>query len=339
MNSFVKIAASAAIAIGLASNAMAEEIVLRYSEWLPSTYFMNERALRDYFKDIEKVTEGRVKVEISASPYGPPPRNYQMTVDGIADMTWGLHGYTPGSFLFSEMIELPGLSTNAVADSVAYWRVFKKFFLPTGVHPGVHTLTVHTHPPGQLFNSVRPIAAPADFNGLKIRSTNSGVAEALTLLGATPVGIPVTGMHDALSKGIVDGVTLTDEAIYNFNIASMIKYELVVPGGLYNASFFLVVNQAKWDQISEADQKAISDISGEVLARRIGTVWQEEQDQATDKAIADGIKILNADGEFLAFITERLSELEVNWLAKAKEAGFDGAAALAMYRAEQRSGN
>jgi len=339
MNLLAKFSLGAAVAFGLTTNAMAKDVVLRYSEWLPAAYFMNERVLRPYFKDIEKVTEGRVKVEISASPYGPPPRNFQMTVDGIADITWGLHGYTPGSFPMSELIELPGHSTNAAADSVAYWKVFNKTFEPAGMHPGVHTLTVHTQPPGQVFNSVRPIVAMKDFEGLKIRSTNSGVAESLSLLGASPVAIPVTGMHDALSKGIVDGVTLTDEAIYNFRISDLVKYETTVPGGLYNASMFLVVNQAKWDQISEADRSAISAISGEVLAKRFGGVWQAEQDQATAKAIADGIKIHAADGKFLASLTERLAGLEAKWLEKAKEAGIDGAAALAMYRAEQKTSN
>ncbi len=335
MNIFTKITIGIAIVLGFASSVSAQEVVLRYSEWLPAKYFMNERVLRPYFKDIERVTKGRVKVEISASPYGPPPRNYQMTVDGIADMTWGLHGYTPGTFPFSEMIELPGISTNAEADNTAYWRVFKKYFEPAGLHPGVHTLAVHSHPAGALFNSVRPVTSLEDFSGLKIRSANSSVVKIMNLLGATPIAIPVTGMHDALSKGVVDGVSLTDEAIYNFRISKMLKYETTVPGGLYNSSFFIVVNENKWNQISKADQKAIDAISGEVLVRKIGAVWQAEQDAGTVKALADGIKIHNSDGEFLATIMKRLSGLEGEWLDKAKKAGIDSAAALAMYRAEQ----
>ena len=201
------------------------------------------------------------------------------------------------------------------------------------MHPGVHTLTVHTQPAGQIFTSDRAIEAPADFEGLKIRSTNSGVAEALTLLGATPIGLPVTEMRDALAKGIVDGVSLTDEALYNFNISNLIKHGLEVPGGLYNASMFLVVNQDLWDKISPEDQAAITAISGEALARRIGRAWQDEQDSAVAQVAADGIVVEEAQGPLLDYVHEKLSGLDDAWLKKADALGIDGKAAMEDYRA------
>lgn len=314
------------------SQAFAEDVVLRYSNWLPPTFHINQSVLYPYFKEIEAVTEGRVKIELSAGPLGPPPRNYQLVADGVAGMVWGLHGYTPGTFPMSELVELPFYSTDAEENSAAYWKIFDEQFEPAGMHPGVHTLTVHTQPAGQIFNSVRAIENPKDLEGLKIRSTNSGVADVITQLGATPIGMPVTQMRDALAKGIVDGVSLTDEALYNFNIANLVKYELAVPGGFYNASMFLIVNQALWDKISADDQTAIMAISGEKLARRIGAAWQDEQDSALKKVIADGIKITTAEGDLLEFITEKLSGFDDKWKAKMADAGIDGEAVLKEYR-------
>ncbi|ALG91492.1 MULTISPECIES: TRAP transporter substrate-binding protein [Actibacterium] len=322
-----------ALAAMSAGASFAQEVTIRYSEWLPPTYFINERVLYPYFEEIEKVTEGRVVVEVSAGPLGPPPRNYQMAMDGIADMTWGVHGFTPGTFPLSEMVELPFHSTDAASNSVAYWRVFKDILEPANMHPGVHTLAVHTQPPGQMFNSVRPIKDPKDFVGLKIRSTNSSVASALENLGATPIGIPVTEMREALEKGIVDGVSLSNDAIYNFRVSEFVKYEMAIPGGLYNASMFLVMNLATWNKISPEDQAAISAISGEALARKMGEVWQAEHDASVPKSIADGIAISVPDGALLDFIHGALDPFEDAWLAKAKAAGIDGAQALEAYRA------
>jgi TRAP-type C4-dicarboxylate transport system substrate-binding protein len=311
---------------------LAQEVVLRYSAWLPPTYFMHERGLYPFFADIERVTEGRVRIEISSAPLGPAPRNYQLVMDGISDITWSLHGYTPGTFPLSELVELPFHSTDAISDSVAYWHVFKEFFEPAGMHPGMHTLTVHTHVPGQLFNNVRAIDTPEDIQGLRIRSTNSSVATSLQRLGAAPIGIPVPEMRQALERGIVDGVTLTDEALYNFQIASFIRHGLVTPGGLYNASFFAVVNEEKWNQISETDQAAIMEISGEVLARRMGEVWQAEQDGATERVLADGIVLSPAEGVLLEHMQAALAGLDDEWLERAQALGVDAAAALAAYR-------
>ena len=82
----------AALVAATTAPALAQEVVLRYSAWLPPTYFMHERGLYPYFEDIERLTEGRVRVEISAAPLGPAPRNYQLVMDGISDITWSLHG-------------------------------------------------------------------------------------------------------------------------------------------------------------------------------------------------------------------------------------------------------
>ncbi|WP_369856765.1 TRAP transporter substrate-binding protein [Candidatus Thalassolituus haligoni] len=327
-----------ALMLSFNSASYAETTILRYSAWLPATYFMHKNALYKYFEDIEQVTEGRVKVEISAAPLGPAPRNFQLALSGIADITWGLHGYTPGTFPLSEMVELPFNSTNAVENSAAYWKVFKKYFEPAGMHKGVHTLTVHTQPPGQIFSSKQAITEASNFEGLKIRSTNSGVAESIALLGAVPLGIPVTEMRDALHKGIVDGVSLTDEALYSFNIDRLIKHKLEVPGGMYNASMFLVVNQNKWDQISAADQQAITSISGEVLARRMGQVWQDELNHAAAQLAADGIEKNVASGPLFEFIQSRLSKQDANWVKKANALNVDGQAALEMYHAESSRG-
>lgn len=332
MKRIAVLAASVCFVAGGLSAASAEDVVLRYSNWLPPTFHIHKNVLYPYFDEIEEVTDGRVKVEISAGALGPPPRNYQLASDGIAGIVWGLHGYTPGTFPMSELVELPFHSTDAEETSAAYWQVYKDYFEPADMHPGVHTLTVHTQPAGQVFTSEQAIETPEDFEGLKIRSTNSGVAEALTLLGATPIGLPVTEMRDALAKGIVDGVSLTDEALYNFNIANLIEHGLEVPGGLYNASMFLVVNQDLWDQISPEDQEAIMAISGEKLARRIGRAWQDEQDQSVEKVAADGIEVDTAEGPLLDYVHEKLSGLDNAWLEKANAAGIDGQAAMDEYR-------
>ena len=315
-----------------AGAAWSQDVVIRYAQWLPPTYFLNERVWVPYFEEIERVTEGRVVVEQSAGPLGPPPRNYQMVLDGVADMSWAPHGFTPGAFPLSEIAELPFQSSDAVTTSLAYWRVFKETLEPAGMHPGVVTLAVHTHPPGQMFNNQREITSGDDFDGLKIRTTNSAVSEALTRLGATPVGMPVTEMRDALEKGIVDGVSLTDEAIYSFRVNEFLKYELAVPGGLYNTSFFIVMNPAKWAEISPEDQEAIMAISGEALITKMTTAWQEEQDASVQRVIDDGITITEAEGPLLAYIEDKLEGVDEAWVERANNEGIDGAAALAAFR-------
>ena len=313
--------------------AQSETVVLRYNNWVPPTYFMHAKGLFKYFDEIKKVTEGRVTVEPSANALGPVPRNFQLAVDGIADVGWGIHGYTPGAFPLSEMGELPFETKSAASNSVAYWRVYKKYFEPAQMHKGVHTLAVHVHPAGHIYTT-KPIEKMDDFKGLKLRSTSAAVGESFKRLGAAPLGAPVTETREMLSKGIIDGLGFTDEAIYNFKINNFIKNVLKVPGGLYATSFFLVVNQAKWNSISEKDREAIMAISGEKLARQLGQVWDDEDAGATDRVVKDGIKVTELKGDFLEQFKDRLKGFDQDWVEKANKAGVDGKAALEMFRKE-----
>lgn len=63
------------------------------------------------------------------------------------------------------------------------------------------------------------------------------------------------------------------ESIDSFNLTGVLDQGLLVPGGLYNVSMFLVVNVAKWDRLSRQDRDAILSVSGERLARAAGRTW------------------------------------------------------------------
>jgi len=107
-----------------------------------------------------------------------------------------------------------------------------------------------------------------------------------------------------------------------------------VPGGLYNVTFAMVMNEAKWKQISPADQAAINKLSGEALARRAGKAW-DAVDIRGDKALRDAnVPIVVASPQFVAEIKEKTAPLEKAWFEKAKAKGVDGPATLAALRAE-----
>ncbi len=312
----------------------AEAQTFRYSQWLPVGHFSQREVMHVYFKDIEKATQGRVKIQPTAKGLGAPPRQYQLAVDGIADVAWGPHGYTPGVHPLSEISELPFVTRNTEANSVAYWKVFKKHLQPGGMHKAVHTLMVHTHPAGHLYNNKREVKHLSDLQGLKLRIPNRMVSEALKIYGGVPVAGPVTQLRNGLAKGVFDGTGFTDEAVYNFKISKFIKFVTRIPGGMYNTSFFGVMNKNAWNKINKADQETVMKLSGAAYSARLGKVWDRYESEAPAKLKADGAKYHTISGQALADAKEKLAAFERNWLAKAKAKGVDGVAALKMFRAE-----
>ena len=278
-----------------------------------------------------------MKIIISAKALGPPPRQMQIAVDGISDLSWGVHGYQPGVYPLAEMVTLPFLTKNTEANSVAYWRVYKAMFEKAGMHPkGVQTIALHVHPPGHIYNNKRSVKATGDLKGLKLRATNATVFRAFKTFGAVPISPAggVTALHQGLSKGVMDGTSFTDEAIFNFRVTKFIKHATHIPGGLYNTSFYLVMNKKKWDRISKKDQAAIMKVGGEAFARQIGKLWDGQETTAAPKLKAAGVATVTADARMMADFKKVMDPVYKAWLGKAKKAGVDGEAALKMYRAE-----
>ena len=114
MKNIVKaLVATSAIAFSSVS-ALAADVTLTISSWAPPTHGVNAKLWPRLIKEIEEVTDGRVTAEVK---YGlaSPPAQMDLVMDGAADMTWIFHGYFPGRFVATKMIELPGYEGNAEA--------------------------------------------------------------------------------------------------------------------------------------------------------------------------------------------------------------------------------
>jgi len=123
------------------------------------------------------------------------------------------------------------------------------------------------------------------------RQTNKLLAR----LGATPVGMPVTGVADAISKGTIDGFALPWEVIPAFKLHEMVKFHTQTDPArpaLYSAGFVFAMNQARYDSLPADLKKVIDNNSGAVLSRQIGRIWDESQAAGRKAAEARGNTIL-----------------------------------------------
>lgn len=195
---------AAAVAMNSLPARAADTLVLNYNQWFPSGHWSQADGLYKWFDQIEEVTEGRVKVQASAKPLAPPNRNYQAVVDGVADIAWGPHGYTPGVFPLTEMVELPFITKDAGASSKAYWQLWKEYFEPTGMQSDVVTLAMHVTAGGNISMRKEPVTSMAGLKGKKMRVPTPVVGRVLQQQGAVPVSGSLTELREMLSRGILD---------------------------------------------------------------------------------------------------------------------------------------
>jgi TRAP-type transport system periplasmic protein len=318
---------------GLASSAMAD-VTLTVSSWVPPAHLLS-RAQADWCEAVTKATSSRVKCNILPKSVVPAPGTFDAVRDGLADLSYSVHGYTPGRYTLSKLAEFPFLGDSAIATSVAYQRVYQKHLAKLDEHRGMKVLTVFTHGPGNIFNNKRAIKSIADLDGIKFRVGGGVVNDVGKALGANMTLKPAPQSYELLSSGVVDGVWFPNESVESFKLEKLVKYRTSLPGGLYNTSFAFVMNPATWAKIPKADQAIIEKFSGEWAARHFGKYWDDADIKSKALQQTIGVEVTNADAKFVTEFKAKTAPIEAEWIKEAEAKGLKNAAAvLKEFRAE-----
>ncbi len=266
-----------AAAVSLPAEA-AEKLII--SSWAPPTHGVNAKLWPRLIEMVEKATNGRVTAEIKYK-LAPPPAQFDLIQDGAADLTWIFHGYNPGRFVATKLIELPGYEGSAEAASVAYWRAYEKFLKNANEHKGVMVVALHTHGPGQLHSATK-VTSLAQIRGMKLRLGGGVSGDVGTALGATGIRVPAPKVYETLASKAADGVMMPMEGKKGFKLTEVAPHTYQMPGGFYRGSFALIMNQDRFDSLPAQDREALMSIFGEPVSRMAGQVWDEIDAIGTD---------------------------------------------------------
>lgn len=318
---------------GMLRPVAAQTTELRFNWWIPPTHMQRTLIADPWAKAVEEATQGRVKISFTTTSLGPPPRQFDLVRDGIADVAVAAHGYNPDRFVLAPAVELPFVGNSAEALSVALWRAQEKFFAARNEFEGVKLLGVYTHGPGGVWTRDKIIKSMDDFKGLKVRSGGGAQDEAVKLLGAVAITSPAPTSYEILSKGVADATVFDYNGVPSFKLEKIVKNFLEFPGGLYVASFYYVINEAKFATLSKADQEAVVKVSGEALAKLGGRAWDKVDKDAAAQFPGWGITVTKAEGQLLADMKAALKPLEDKYIATVKEKrGLDGAEIMKFVR-------
>ncbi|MEZ5673744.1 MAG: TRAP transporter substrate-binding protein [Thalassovita sp.] len=325
--------AAAALALsGFA--AQAQEVTLKLHQFLPAQANVPKLVLDVWADKVEADSKGRIKIERYPSMQlgGKPPELIDQAIDGIADIVWSVNGFTPGRFPRTEVFELPFMVTDARAASYAYWKMYEKHMADTDFRY-VKVLGAFVHGPGML-HTKKPVETPADLNGMKIRGGSRMVNQLLELVGAVPVGMPVTMIPEALSTGVIDGATIPWEVTTALKVSEMVGNHTEFDGpAIYNLTFVLAMNRDKYDSLPD-DLKAVIDAnSGLDFSIFAGGTMAEADGPARQVAVDRGNNIVTVSAENAKIWEEMARPVYEKWIEDVKGKGIDGQAMIDEVRA------
>lgn len=318
-----------------ASGIASAEKVMRVGSWLPPKHTMNKDVLPTWGKWIEEATEGRVKLKIEY-PGGHPKALLDNVQDGVFDAGWTFHGYFPGRFKLTKIVELPNLDADAEAASVAHWRINEKYLKKAGEHRGIVLGALFTHGPGNI-HLREPISSLKEMNGKKIRIGGGVQTEIANLMGVKGVAAPGSKVYEILSQGVADGVFMPLGEKRTLRLKEVAPFTLKFPNGMYLGSFGVFINPDFMDSLGKKDRDAIMSVSGEKLSAMAGRFWGEDAKIGEADARKSGNVIMDATPEIISEFKNMTSNITENWLEDVKSRKVNAKEALWELRSIARS--
>ena len=314
-------------AVGVAGRAAAQQTVtLRLHQMLPPQATIPARAIVPWAQKVEAESGGRIKVQIFNAMQlgGAPPQLFDQARDGVVDLTWTVLGYTPGRFPKTEVFELPFMSGSAEQSSKAIQEYVEKF--AADEFKDVKLICVHTHGPG-LFHTKQPVTGLETLRGMKVRGGSRIINNMLTKLGATPVGMPVPAVTDALSKGTIEGTTIPWEVAPSLKVHELVRNHTTFAGkeGLYTQTFAFSMNKAAYDKLPADLKKVIDANSGQAAATLFGKAMDDGDKAGREIAVKAGNNIVALDIAETQRWRRTAGTVETDWVNEVKGKGIDGA--------------
>ena len=322
----VKTLIAASIAsVGIAVHA--QEVTLKVHHFLSATTFIQTAVFVPWCDKLAKESANRIKCQIYPAMQlgGTPPQLYDQARDGVADIVWTVAGYSANRFPMSEVFELPFMMTNAEATSLAAWD----FVQANSQHEfkDTHLLAVHVHGPGYLFTTKKQMNTLADFKGMKFRAPTRLTNKMLGMLGATPVGMPVPAVPEAMSKGVIDGAVIPYQVVPSIKVNELAKFAAETDpkyNALYTTVFIVAMNKAKYEALPGDLKKVLDANSGREFSASMGRLHEADDGPGRIKVKESGVAINVIGATELDKWKKATDALDGEWAANMTKLGHDG---------------
>ncbi len=321
------LAAAAVLALGAAGAAVAQTVTLKFHTFMApqSNVWLNMHVA--WMEKVEKESGGRIKFERFPAMQlgGNPGQLYDQVKDGVVDVVWTLPGNTPGRFPRVEVFELPFMMTNAEATSKAYWEYVNT--VAKDEFKDVHLLAVNVHGPGMFHSREKQIRSMSDLRGMKVRGPTRQTTKLLAALGASPVGMPLPQIPDALSKGVIDAAIIPWEVAPSIKVEELVKSHTefdAKDGSLYTTTFVMAMNQKKYDSLPPDLKKIIDNNTGLETSGFLGRVQQAGDIPGRKAAEARKNTILTFTSAEAANFRKASDQVDDDWVKEITAKGHNG---------------
>lgn len=260
----------------------AETVTLKFGFPAPVSSYVNTDGMTPWINDVEKASDGTLEIKLFAGPTLGTFRDiYDRTLANVAQISFGVFGAISSQFPRTQVSDLPFISDDTRASSVALWRLYAKGLL-NPEYDEVKVLALFTFP-GSILNSNKSIKTLDDVTGMKLAVSSRTLGDIAVAMGGSPVTLTPTEIYQGMSRGVVDGILIGWTAVKTFKLEEVTKQHLNLPLGA--APAFVFMNKSAYTALPAKAKEAIDKYAGEAFADRLGLV-NENANRAEAKYVA-----------------------------------------------------
>ena len=286
-------ALAAVLAAGLSWNSSASALELIFGHGLGPGNPRYEAAER--FKQIvEERTDGRITIQHAAQATQGDDME-MLTALRLGTMAFSANAQGPVSTIVPEFaaIGLPFLFESLPQAWTVLDGPIGEELAEKARAQGLEVIAFWDNGIRYVTNNKRPINAPEDLSGLKLRTPPAPMTvDIFQALGANPEPLAFSELYMALQQGVFDGQENPAMNIYGAKLHEVQKY-LSKTGHIYEATP-VVASKIVWDSLPEEDRKILREAAVEA-GRFQRDLVQSSNQEFLDKLAAEGMEINDVD--------------------------------------------
>jgi TRAP-type C4-dicarboxylate transport system substrate-binding protein len=305
----------------------AETIELKFAHFMSPKHIQHQKSFDPFTKKVAELTKGQVKIKIyPGGALGKPKQLPDAVKTGITDIAFIIPSYTTARFPRISALDLPFLCDSAAQTAEVVYDLWDTHFAAD--FKDYKVLWLYSSGPGQLQSATKAMPTAASLNGMKMRAPSAYMSKAFKLLGANPVGMPISKLTMSLQKKVIDGMLTPYSAVQDFRLFDLVTH--ITELNMYVTPMAVVMNKAKYNGLPDFAKKAIDEASGKQWGMHAAKVY-DDHDANTLKEIKKRgkIKVYNLPGAEKQKVASMVKPLEAEWIAQTSKKGVSAEKILA----------
>lgn len=287
---FATVVATGVISILGISQALADMEALRtVNAFTPGTAIT--RTFDRFIEEIRSDPDAPIKIEFIGGPETMPPFQVGNAVgSGVVDMALVTSAFYTSSLPSAQALILSRFTPKELRATGRFEKIQEMWREQLNVHYLAYTNY------GNRFHLYlnEPISTP-DLSGMRIRTTPMYRAF-IEAMGGEAARTPPGEVYTALERGSVDGYGWPIQGIFDLGWQEHTQYR--VDPGFYNAEVGVLVNQKKWDSLTDTQRDYLTDKA--VWLESLNEDNYEINEEEEKKQAEAGIEVIEFDDEMKA---------------------------------------